>query len=329
MTTALRRSNDLNERRSRIQSQLQSLMTDNRHFLTQVSENYRAEWEGAYKKWNHHRQEFESARLNMYMPHRNNPHHRPNGTALTKVYAAQPDPTRRLVAHCLADVLDTVIGAAEGQVRLERFTDEFRPPPRPDVQSNSNYAQNQKTEERLKEEYRSITADLRSSEEERQKAWKRMMKTKAEFEVNHGRTSIDMNNYSLMPLPSLRHSGGESLHVNAAPSVSLPMDASAVSRLPRVSAGNPLPSRPPNPSMPTTSSNGMPSSDSKYSAARVRERISSDGTVAPVTTPKKTKDGLFVRPAGRTRKGMEWDAVRGIWVPENTTPPPQAQPPSW
>lgn len=57
-------------------------------------------------------------------------------------------------------------------------------------------------------------------------------------------------------------------------------------------------------------------SDSKYSAARVRERISSDGTVAPVTTPKRTKDGLYVRPAGRTRKGMEWDAVRGIWVPE-------------
>jgi hypothetical protein len=56
-------------------------------------------------------------------------------------------------------------------------------------------------------------------------------------------------------------------------------------------------------------------SDSKYSAARVRERHAHDGTVAPVTMPKKTKDGLYQRPAGRTRKGMEWDAVRGVWVP--------------
>jgi hypothetical protein len=56
-------------------------------------------------------------------------------------------------------------------------------------------------------------------------------------------------------------------------------------------------------------------SDSKYSAARVRERHANDGTVAPVTMPKKTKEGLYARPAGRTRKGMEWDSVRGVWVP--------------
>lgn len=54
---------------------------------------------------------------------------------------------------------------------------------------------------------------------------------------------------------------------------------------------------------------------SKYSAARVKQRISDDGTVAPVSEPKMTKDGLYQRPAGRTRKGMEWDAVVGKWVP--------------
>ena len=58
-------------------------------------------------------------------------------------------------------------------------------------------------------------------------------------------------------------------------------------------------------------------SASKYSAARVRERFAHDGTVAPVTTPKKTQEGLYQRPAGRTRKGMEWDAVRGVWVPND------------
>ena len=299
-------------------------MKDNRHFVSQVHHNYKREFDAALKQWNRRRQEFESARLDLYMPHRNNPHHRPNGTALTKVYSGQPDPTHRTVAFCLGDILDTAIPAGEGQIRLEKFQEEFQPPSKPDIQSNSNYAQNQKTEQRLKQECNQLTAELRASEDERQKAWKRMMKAKAEFEMPHGRMSVDMQNYHMMPLPSLRQSVGE----NKPPvSVSLPMDASAVARLPTVStSAAPMPARPPNPTMPGAS--GAAASDSKYSAARVRERISSDGTVAPVTAPKRTKDGLFIRPAGRTRKGMEWDAVRGIWVPEaapsggSTTPPP-------
>jgi hypothetical protein len=68
----------------------------------------------------------------------------------------------------------------------------------------------------------------------------------------------------------------------------------------------------------TGPSQDLGASDSKYSAARVRERIGNDGTVAPVSEPKKTKEGLYQRPAGRTRKGKQWDAIRGIWVPEGS-----------
>jgi hypothetical protein len=119
-----------------------------------------------------------------------------------------------------------------------------------------------------------------------------------------------------MPLPNLHQSARQSFPQEAAvASHNLPSFAPA--RAPRHPARRP--------SIVPLSSTTAPSaytfsadpagSDSKYSAARVRERISSDGTVAPVTTPKKTKEGLYQRPAGRTRKGMEWDAVRGIWVP--------------
>lgn len=62
-------------------------------------------------------------------------------------------------------------------------------------------------------------------------------------------------------------------------------------------------------------SSATTTSDSKYSAARVRERIGSDGTVAPAMAPTRTREGLYVRPADRTQKGMEWDAVKGVWVP--------------
>jgi len=36
-------------------------------------------------------------------------------------------------------------------------------------------------------------------------------------------------------------------------------------------------------------------------------------------------DGTFARPSGRQRKGMEWDAVKGIWYPL----PEGQQPSSW
>jgi len=66
---------------------------------------------------------------------------------------------------------------------------------------------------------------------------------------------------------------------------------------------------------PIPTANSQPQSESKYSAARVQERTTRDGMVAPVSEPKKTKDGLYLRPVGRARKGMNWDAVWGIWVP--------------
>eukprot|EP01083_Nonionella_stella_P124350 375428_1 len=64
-----------------------------------------------------------------------------------------------------------------------------------------------------------------------------------------------------------------------------------------------------------TSSEPPGSSDNKYSIERVRARMYSDGSVLPVSEPKRGKDGLFLRPAGRQRKGMDWDAVNGKWVP--------------
>ena len=62
------------------------------------------------------------------------------------------------------------------------------------------------------------------------------------------------------------------------------------------------------------------SSQSKYSIEKVRARMYSDGSVLPVSMPKRGKDGFFIRPAGRQRKGMDWDAVNGKWVPQGTLP---------
>ena len=138
--------------------------------------------------------------------------------------------------------------------------------------------------------------NFNAGEEERKKAWKKLMKTRAELEAparyNSGRRP-DPNYYMRVSMPTLRGSTQQ------------PIPTVDVSRVRAMYT----PSR----STPSTST-----STSKYSIEKVRQRIAVDGTVAPVTEPKKTRDGLYQRPAGRTRKGMQWDAVRGIWVPDRT-----------
>ncbi|KAL7473635.1 hypothetical protein ACHAXS_014089 [Conticribra weissflogii] len=59
----------------------------------------------------------------------------------------------------------------------------------------------------------------------------------------------------------------------------------------------------------------------RYSINKVNARKMKDGSVIPVSTPKKLENGKYARPSGRQRKGMDWDAVRGIWVPEGRLPP--------
>jgi hypothetical protein len=63
----------------------------------------------------------------------------------------------------------------------------------------------------------------------------------------------------------------------------------------------------------------------RYSQSNVNARKKADGTVVPVSAPKLMPDGTFARPSGRQRKGMEWDAVKGIWYPL----PEGQQPSNW
>ena len=54
----------------------------------------------------------------------------------------------------------------------------------------------------------------------------------------------------------------------------------------------------------------------RYSSANVQARKNPDGTVFPVSQPKLLPNGEFARPAGRQRRGMEWDGKRGCWYPD-------------
>jgi len=58
-----------------------------------------------------------------------------------------------------------------------------------------------------------------------------------------------------------------------------------------------------------------PNHQQRYSQEAIRNRTYDDGSVAPAVPPKQGGDGLFQRPSGRSRKGMDWDAVHGVWRP--------------
>lgn len=281
---ALALSNRWYDRWYSAKTQLQHV---HQHAMARSQTDYNAQFAVARNHYLKKRHAFEVSKLNKILPSRYGS--RVTGTHLTQRFA-QHDSFSRQVAEVLADVVDSVDNIEQGVVSNEKFTEPFVPPQPPSQVDPQQEAT-------LRQEFNYSSEQLQASEEERKRCWKKMLKTKADFEVPHQR--MDPNLYR--PAPPLRTSTSESLPRQAArPTVAVYTPAAR-------------PRYPSTPQQLQTSLDGQ--SQSKYSAARVRQRISADGTVAPVSEPKKTKDGLYQRPAGRTRKGMEWDAVRGIWVP--------------
>jgi hypothetical protein len=284
--------------------------------MSKIQNEYSVEIAIAKNRWNKQRQKFEHHKLDKMLPSRWG--RTPSGTQTTRNYAARHDQLSTPVATCLADIIDSVDLISMGKLQSEKFQEPYNPPAPPnlgnavvDQESGETAMQRQqRIEASLRQEVNAVTVSLRSSEEERQRAWKKMLKTKAEFDLpthqvtnmNGGRIHVDLNNYHVMALPALQASAQQNIPQEAASKSMVPSYAPARNYTAALA-------------MAAENAAAANNSDSKYSAARVRERISADGSVTPVTQPKKTKDGLYQRPAGRTRKGMEWDALRGIWVP--------------
>jgi hypothetical protein len=313
------------------QNKLNSFLADLRTQQV-VHQDYQVKLAVARNRWNKRRIQFEQSKLNMLLPSRHGTYSA--GTNYIQRYAARPDHTgiAQHVSQCLADIVDVVDNAARGRIRLERFNEKFIPPPDPrgvDSTTGETMQQKQKrTEKELRQEIENLNQKLRSSEENRSNAWKKVLKTKAECGIMHDLsvgggpsklTKVDISTALTIPVPVLRQTTTQ----NIASSSQGPSNPTHGSYTPAARrAANPRRSTPssstPRSTMLTphdAAKSPQDASESKYSAARVKERIAADGSVAPVSEPKKGKDGLYLRPAGRTRKGMEWDAVRGIWKP--------------
>ena len=295
---------ELANQRTYLQNQVNQLSQQIRTLTQSVQSDYMVQVTLAKNRWNLDRCSFETKKLNQMLPSRNGI--MPTGSMMTQSYRSRPDRIavglNEIVATCIADVIDCVDNIANGRLRNERFQEPFvLPTPSTDVDALHRAKQLETTK---RNDLNTCTLKLRTSEGERLRAWRKMLKTKMEFDTPHQHYSstgqarlirLDPNLCSTLQLPALHQTAAQDVPKE------LPGRSSVATYTPMHTV--------------RTQPSQVPLSESKYSTARVRERIASDGTVAPVTTPKMTADGLYLRPAGRTRKGMEWDAVRGIWIP--------------
>jgi len=301
---AFRDSSDVYNRRMKVQTDLNNLMTQHRLEASKLENEYNIQVTFARAQWEKRKREFEIQKSKKAMQGMFG--QMPIGTNGTQNASAHPDQIINNVGLALARVVDLVVIRVESGLDDEQFED-FVPPPPPNVdrivvdQSTGETLgqRHERAESGLRRELTSLSQRLQQCEEDRKRAWRKMLKTKAEFEMPQSRRGrVDPSQANLLPMPPLRAN-----QTTAIPTANFPPPA--------------MPTYGTSPQIKQSrfSNTAMTGSDSKYSAAKVRERISSDGTVVPVTEPKRNKDGLYQRPAGRTRKGMNWDSVRGIWVP--------------
>lgn len=307
-TTELRSTQEIFHRRQQTESKLQNVAFDVKRYLQDIN-NYSSKLAMARADWFKKQQVFNNEKLNQTLKSRWN--HTAQGTPMTQWYGNRPEPVHQEIAGCMADIIDAVELIEEGKLGNPKFMEPFVAPPDTskanevvDPATGETLIQRtQRVQQHYKKEADALAQKQRQTEDDRARAWRRMLKVKAETGIpqqvitNQRRVLIQVTeqNYHTLQMPYLTLSMTESV----------PRDYGMVRAA--------LPSYIPTPSvaMPLSSSNN----ESKYAIARVRARIGADGSVAPVSEPKKGVDGLYLRPAGRTRKGMDWDAYNGKWVP--------------
>lgn len=259
------------------------------------------------KQWLQDKLEYDGNRMKKYLPSAFG--RTPTGTQMTQRlvnhYPAGTVPN--IVSHCIADIIDGVVVKVQNSINDPPFRPYQAPPPLDvksvivDESTGATLAQHQaRFQVPFQKEVQSISAKLTAAEEDRKRIWKKLTKAKQEFESPEFQMSA--RSRAIASAPPLRTSSAQ-----AAPGVD-----------PRTQMSSYAPSRGGDMryAQGYAPSGNVNVTDSKYSAARVRDRIANDGTVAPVNPPVKTADGYYQRPTGRSRKGMDWDPVNGVWVPQ-------------
>ena len=249
---------------------------------------------------------------------RNAPMEQARGTNYTSSCINSNDPIMSQVATSLGHCVDVVVNRVERRWVSTSVLDDMKGEEYPafkfDDKDNKTIPLNEKGEileqinARVTAQLAQIAKHLNTCEQARAQKWSKLMKAKAEAEGSSAQKQRARNNR-----PAVMKSFAQQQQSYNAPASNVHQTSNATSVMKagmnyNAAVGRQRPTG-------TISCNVM---DNKYSAEAVRARMSSDGSVRPINAPKMTRDGLYMRPAGRQRKGMDWDAVNGIWVIEGS-----------
>jgi hypothetical protein len=362
--TALRRSTDLNNLKTRLEKERNAALYDHRYKANELNKNRAFDIAMAKAKWQKEKNQFEAQKLakrQMEMQRyggsmhpdvskamrmtdqevvrrslmgavdrvliRNSPVESSTGSYLLSnaMQRGFRDNNRTQVVSSLAHCVDVVVRRVESgwisnsAVDMAKTGDQFprfRPPDVPDTKKiivNARGETLERVDSRIQVELKEISRQLATSEKMRSKAWQKLMNVKQQFNTQSAPPSRSMNASVPGNIGSSRKGYNQ-----PAPMAYMQKQQQPFSQKTDIPSRSPQIYNPASMNVPTHSAISTGSSQSKYSADKVKARIFSDGSVMPVSAPKRGKDGLFMRPAGRQRKGMDWDAINGKWVPSGT-----------
>lgn len=267
---------------------------------------------------------------------RNAPMEHACGTRYTSLQVNSPNILVSQVATALAHCVDVVVNRIEGgwistSVIDEMKRDEYPPfrylDPAKTMSMNEKGETFQELNARITSQLAKVSKQLASCEQVRAQKWSKLvqakhggqMKGQMKTPTQPSKNKPTKHTSKNTPTHHQQQSPPQQPQTQRQQKQQTSQPVSAKSHVPSAPAVAPveIPAKVKHTPVATTPSTSS-STTNKYSIEAVRARISADGCVRPISTPKMTKDGLYMRPAGRQRKGMDWDAVNGIWVPQRS-----------
>lgn len=197
-----------------MQQQLQRIMNEQRNVEQQWNNEYSVQVAIAKNRWLQARRQFDHNRLNNLLPSRQN--YQIRGTQMTQTYRTRPDRTgiSDQVGQCLGDVVDAVEGILQGILQNSRFTEQFVPPPVPAGFDPDRAKRLKQMEAQTRNETNELAVRISKLEDQRKRSWKKLLKTKADFDIPHEHISsstgmvkmvqVTGSNYGSIPPPNLQ-----------------------------------------------------------------------------------------------------------------------------
>ena len=126
----------------------------------------------------------------------------------------------RELGTCMADIVDAVDNIAHGRIQNYFFNEPFIPPPPPPGFDPQALEQSSQREANKRNELNNLTLKHRVAEEERSRAWKKLLKVKGDNKMQQKLYTsagtyrihqLDANNCNRFPMPNLQQCGLEEI----------------------------------------------------------------------------------------------------------------------